>query len=70
MFFAEIKYEMFPEMEREFKNLNIPKDKPIILPLEEDEYSENYYFADIELPFGTLETKLKYREDNAEDEKL
>lgn len=69
LFFAELNYQMFPEMEKEFREANYPN--PLIIELKEDEYgTPNYYDASIELPFGTVEAKLKYREEGAEDEKL
>jgi hypothetical protein len=68
LFFAEIQYQMFPEMEREFRDAKYPNVITVEL-IDEDELGLSYE-AVIELPFGTVDAKLKYREENSEDKKL
>lgn len=40
------------------------------MPLPEDEYTQNYYELQIDLPFGSVSAVLKYREEGSEDPKL
>ena len=68
LYFARITYTMFPEHQKEFANHKF--EPSFDIPLEEDEYTPNYYEKEIDLPFGTVSSKLMYREEGAEDTKL
>lgn len=50
---------MFPEHETEFKN-SFKKDEmaKFFCELKEDPYTDNFFESSIELPFGTLQSKL------------
>lgn len=67
LYFAEVTYQMFPEHAKEFANYNY--EKSFYVPLEEDEYTDNLFEKEIDLPFGTVSAELKYREEGAEDDK-
>lgn len=77
LYFAEITYTMFPEHVKEFpidfetgKPVDAGKPKVIERELLEDEYQQNLFELEIELPFGTVSAELKYREEGAEDTNL
>ncbi len=59
---------MFPEHAKEFSNAKY--ENKFAVPLLEDEYSAHRYEAVIELPFGTVSSVLKFREEESEDKKL
>jgi len=61
LFFAEVTYNMYPEMAKEFANMKF--EPKFNVPLVEDEYTPNYFECELDLPFGTVESKLKYREE-------
>jgi len=68
IYFAEITYNMFPEHVKEFAHMKFESKFPV--PLVEDEYTPNYFECEIDLPFGTVSSVLKYREETSEDTKL
>lgn len=67
-FFAQLNYNMFPEHEKEFKHMKF--ENQFVVELVQDEYSPLYHEAVLDLPFGTVSSKLLYRDDNDEEKKL
>lgn len=65
LYFAEVTYDMFPEHKQEF--LKMQFESKFMVPLQE--LDSNYYETEIDLPFGTVSSVLKYREEGAEDDK-
>lgn len=61
---------MFPEHHTEFKHLKQEELAKFHVELIEDEYTPNYYEAFIELPFGTLTSKLVCKNTAEEDAKF
>jgi hypothetical protein len=59
---------MFPEHTKEFAHMKF--ENKFSVQLIEDEYTPNYFEIEIDLPFGTVSSVLKYREETAEDMKL
>lgn len=68
LYFAEVTYQMFPEHIKEFAHSNF--DPVMEVALEEDEYAQNSYYKEMDLPFGTVSAVLKYREEGSEEQKL
>lgn len=68
-YFAEIQYTMFPEHHTEFKHLKQDELAKFHVELIEDEYTPNYFESFIELPFGTLTSKLVCKLVGEEDSK-
>jgi hypothetical protein len=66
--FAEVTYQMFPEHAKEFSQTKY--ESKFAVPLLEDEYSAHRFEAVIELPFGTVSSCLKFREEESEDKRL
>jgi len=67
-FFAQLTYNMFPEHEKEFKHMNF--ENQFVVQLVQDEYAPLYHEAVIDLPFGTVSSKLLFRDENDEEKKL
>lgn len=68
IYFARIKYEMFPEHMKEFAHMKF--EPTFDIELDEDDYTPNYFEKELDLPFGIVSSKLMYREENSEDTKL